>query len=308
MNTPDALPIPDAPFVAIIANPFSGSRSNKEHVAALVAALRAEGLESRSMWGRTALSDAAKDPNFAKHCRCIVAAGGDGTVSGVINSDPAVPIVHMPLGTENLFAKHFKHSVDPRAMCRIITKGRSIPVDLARANGRRFAIVASVGFDGEVIHRLHAWRAANPDKLKRVRRITYARPMTAAFCGYKFPQLDIEADGEKFSGCLAMIFNLPRYGVGLPIAPLATPDDGLLDYFVAEKPGVFRLFGYAASLFTGGIARRPDVHRGRAKQIRIRLADSEKNPAPMQIDGDDAGFTPVDINVEPAAIRVLVDP
>jgi diacylglycerol kinase family enzyme len=47
--------------------------------------------------------------------------------------------------------------------------------------------------------------------------------------------------------------------------------------------------------------QRGDVRYGRAKRVTIE----SRSPSPVEIDGDAAGFTPIDITIEPGALRIL---
>lgn len=305
--------------VAITANPFSGARRNPRLVESLAGELARIGLEPVVMWGRDELRDAASQPGFAQRFHCIVAAGGDGTLHRVVNTTLAVPVVHYPLGTENLFAQHFRHPRDPGAMARMIAAGGMSSIDIARVEygsasarsdlkpqvaSRLFPLVASAGFDAEVIHRLDRWRSRHPEKLRRVRRSSYLRPIAWAAAGYRFPMIDVDADGQRFRGALCMVFNLPRYGLGFGICPKAAADDGLLDYIVFERPGAIALVSYALSIKFGHHLRRPDVHTGRARTIRLTCEASP--PVPMEVDGEEAGFVPVEFTALPGAMRVIV--
>lgn len=265
------------------------------------------------MWGRDELGEAAKEEGFAQRYRAVVVAGGDGTLHRALNTPGVVEsgaaIAHFPLGTENLFAKQFGHTRDVESMARLIAGGRTAALDLCTASypdGRvtRFSIVASAGFDAEVIHRLEVWRHnAKGGRLRRVWRASYVRPILAAVAGYGYPAVEVEADGKKMRGVLAMVFNLPRYGMGLGICPDARGDDGLLDYAVFERPGAPALVSCAISIKLGRHRERSDVQSGRARNIRIR---GELGQLPMEMDGEGARFTPVEIGVEPGRLRVLV--
>lgn len=293
--------------VLILANPFSGHRSNRPIVAALESALRERGLGSRCLWSPAELAAELDIPGVDQRYTAVVVAGGDGTVSSVLNTGAelrALPLAHMPLGTENLFARQFGHPRDPQEMAELVATGKPAAIDLGSINGRIFSIVASAGYDGQVIHHLHAWRCAQREtrgRLRRVRRWTYTVPMCRSAATYRFPTIEIDADGQRVRGALAMVFNLPQYGMGLPIAPDAQPDDGMLDWFVLEKPGVLRLAWYAGLLMSGRLEGRPDMHRGRARRIALRC----DAPVPMQIDGEGAGFAPAVITTLPAALQVL---
>jgi diacylglycerol kinase (ATP) len=301
--------------VAVVANPFSGSRRNPRRVQALLQELRAARLEPVEMWQPEDLNRAAAEPGFAEQFRAIVVAGGDGTLHRVINTTTAVPLAHFPLGTENLFAAEFGHSADPAALAGMIRSGRVTRVDLGTvsyppsgslpAGSTNFAIVASTGFDAEVIHRLHAWRCGNPQQLRRVSRLSYLRPILSGIAGYRFPTLRIEADGKQCDAAMCMVFNLPRYGLGFDLCPHAVRDDGLLDYVLCERPGVTALIRYGIAARLGSLMRRPDVHSGLARQIRIT---SVAGPAPVELDGEAARFCPVTIEVLPQRLPVMVAP
>ena len=91
-------------------------------------------------------------------------------------------------------------------------------------------------------------------------------------------------------------------GLGLRIAEDALADDGLLDLYVFERPGRLALARYALSILLGRHLRRPDVHHRRAKGFRLLSAE----PAPLQTDGDPAGWLPATIEVLPQKLTLLV--
>jgi diacylglycerol kinase (ATP) len=113
--------------------------------------------------------------------RCVVAAGGDGTVASVINEPaPDVPLAVMGLGKENLFARALALPADPLALARALVAGRTRRLDLGTATTsagpRRFGLMSSAGFDADVIHRLAHRRNAGGTP-RRVSRLRYLRPI-----------------------------------------------------------------------------------------------------------------------------------
>jgi diacylglycerol kinase family enzyme len=287
--------------VAIVANPYSGALENPRRVEALCSALRDQGLEPHTVWQLDELAALAATPDFKQRYRAVVAAGGDGTLSCVINAQTKAPVAIFPLGNENLFAKCFGHSSDPLAMARLIAVGRTKTIDLGKCGDRLFSIVASAGFDGDVVHRLAKWRRQD-NQLRRVRDLSYLQPMAASVFGYRFPMLEIEADRQKLRGALAMVFNIPRYAKRLKLVPDAISDDGLLDWVVFEHPGIIPLARYAVGVLLEQHFRYGDVHTGRAQQIRLNC----DTPVPIEVDGEAVGFAPTDITVVPSALDVIV--
>lgn len=292
--------------MAIVANPYSGRRENRRWVEALAAALTRVALEPRLMWQPAELLAAAAQADFASHYRCVVAAGGDGTLQRVINQQTAVPVYAFPLGNENLFARYFGHVRRPDAAAAAIARGKVCTIDLARATYHapqpilRFCSVASLGFDADVCHRLAAWRARGRD-LRRVGTASYVLPIAAAVCDYAFPPMLVEADGERVEGAMVLVFNLPEYAFGLPFIPMALPSDGLLDWIVFRRPGRWAVAWYVLALCLRRHLRQRDVAWGRARTVRVSCAPE----VPLQTDGEASGFGPVELAVEPAALRVI---
>jgi len=149
--------------ILVAANPYRGRRGPRARVAALVHALEARGLRVRVMWDPTERTAALGNRAALRHVRCVVAAGGDGTVSAVINELSAdVALAVLPLGNENLFAKAFGFEDDPGALAHAIARGVRQPIDLGRAHttagSRLFTLMLTAGFDAEVVHRFTRWR------------------------------------------------------------------------------------------------------------------------------------------------------
>src|SRR5262249_24351427 len=133
-------------WVGVAANPVSGRGAARRDVERLIVELRRCNLKTRVAWTldeRAGLvNHAARDPG----CRCLVAAGGDGTVAALVNEGPTVPITVLPTGTENLFARHFGLRRHPFRLATTIAGGRLTPIDLGVTGARRFALMAGIGF------------------------------------------------------------------------------------------------------------------------------------------------------------------
>ncbi len=289
--------------VVIVANPFSGRGSNQARVAALVAALAEHEVIGVPVWDPQQRIKALGDATARADVGCIIAAGGDGTLADVIALCRDIPLAVWPMGNENLFARHFGFGRDPQRLAAAVARGRTVRVDLGLANERPFTVMLSAGFDAEVVHRVAAWRASmGTDELHRISRLSYARPIFSALGGYNYPRLRLTTDtGEVVEGTAAMVFNVPRYAMGLRFTPDALVDDGALDYVVFEHPGPLTLAWYLRAVAMGRHRYRRDVRFGRAKRVSI----TSDAAVPLQCDGDAAGLTPVDVRILPQALRVI---
>ena len=291
---------PDCGLVLVLGNLSSGARDNRRRVEGLVVALERRGLRTVVAWRREKWLGLLADAELMDACCCVVAAGGDGTVAAVVNARPAAPLAVLPLGTENLFARYFGFRADADALAEVIATGVPEEIDVGRTGGRDFCLLGSAGLDAEVVRRVGAWRAAGHG-VKRLTHFHYVPQVVQALLRYDYPVVALEADGRQVSGAQAFVFNFPCYARGFPLAPPADVHDGMLDWVVFEGPGFWRLLSYLWAVRQGRHLGRVDVQHGRARRIRI----TSEQGAPVQVDGDPAGSTPVEFTVSPYRLRVM---
>ena len=293
-------------MIVIAANPYRGAARPRARVDALMAALSAAGASARVVWDATERAALLGDPGAMADVRCVVAAGGDGTVAAVINELVGdVPLAVLPTGNENLFARALGFDVAPTRLARAIVAGARRRLDLGQARTaagtRRFGLMLSAGFDADVIHRIAHWRARGAVP-RRVGRASYVRPVGAALWAYAHAPVSVTADGVTVAGAYCVIGNLPDYAMALSLTPGARADDGLLDWVAFERSGRMALTAYAWAVIRARHGALPHVRSGRARRFSLTGAV----PVPVQLDGEPAGFTPVEIDVRPAALPVVV--
>ena len=295
-------------MILIAANPYRGATGPRARVAALVGALEAAGAgpRVRVMWDAGARAALLADPGAMADVHCVVAAGGDGTVAAVINElTTDVPLAVLPTGNENLFARALGFAVGPARLARAILAGGRRRLDLGRARSaggtRRFGLMLSAGFDADVIHRVTRWREQG-GVARRVGRASYLRPIGAALWAYAHAPLSVTADDVTARGAYCVIGNLPDYALALRLTPAARADDGLLDWVTFQRAGRTALAAYAWAVLLRRHATLAHVRSGRAR----RLSLTSEVPVPVQLDGEALGFTPVEIDVLPAALSIVV--
>lgn len=259
---------------------------------------------------------------MADDYRCVVVAGGDGSIQAVVNElgvsgrleataeAPGIAFATLPMGNENLFAEHFGFTRDVDRLAAAIESGRTRKIDLGRVTpqhpdgpGLLFTLMVGIGFDAEVVYRMDRWRSAGTG-LRRVRRVSYVPRVVSSLCRYAYPTLRVQANGRAFTGAHLFVFNIPGYGGGLRIAPPGCrADDGLLDWVLFEKPGKLPLLAAAWSVMRGKHLGRPGVRHGRSERLTVQCPEPGRSgqdsgvSAPVQIDGDPAGRLPVTIDV-----------
>ena len=147
---------PTAEVVVISMNPNSGATDRRPVVEKLMTSLLEQNFEVLLLTEITAVIEVVNQ-HFGGRLRCVVAAGGDGTISLLANQLPDnTPLAILPLGTENLLAKYLGVSSDPTVLADMIVAGNCRQLDVGRANGKLFLVMASCGFDADVVHRLQS--------------------------------------------------------------------------------------------------------------------------------------------------------
>ena len=277
-------------WVGIVANRGSGSGRGRRLVEQLVFELRRLNLSAEIAWTPEARSALVERAAREGDCRCLVAVGGDGTVSALLNERPSPPLTVMPAGTENLVARHFGLRRDPRGLARTIAAGKSVPVDVAQAMGRRFLLMAGFGFDADVVTRHHRGRVSGSGRIRPTSRMAYVEHILRSSFTYRFPTISVQiADPgaeEVLRGTTVFIFNLPRYALGLPFVPVAREDDGWLDLVIFRHPGPFRALYYLCKVFCGVHLDDPSVYHRRVRKAVVTAHEA----IPVQLDGDPGGY------------------
>jgi diacylglycerol kinase family enzyme len=283
--------------VGVFANPTAGSGSGKKHVDQLLKALKDHGLKADVTHAPDELPDLVHAYESGL-LRCIVSAGGDGTLATLLNAAPGVPLTILPLGNENLVARYCGLSRDGWRLASVVAEGRYRRFDLATAHERRFSLMAGAGFDAEVVRRVHANRRGHVNKL------SYVGPVWQAARDYDFPEIEVEIEdtGERLRGANVFVFNLPQYALRLPLGQEARPADGLLDVCVFSKPGLANLVRYAGHVSFGRHGSLADYQHRRVK--RVKLASNCQ--VALQTDGDPAGTLPAVIEAVPMALTLVL--
>ena len=108
---------------------------------------------------------------------------------------------------------------------------------------------------------------------------------------------------REIVGKWPFVFNLPRYGWGLPLVPRCVGVDGRLDYCIFQGGKLFlALFDVFCAQIFSSHRLLPNAKLGVGTTFRLSAANpSAKGAAtiPYQIDGDPGGVLPVEIETVP---------
>ena len=232
----------------------------------------------------------------------VIAAGGDGTVNEVVNglagTNTSLGII--PLGTVNVLARELGIPLAPHKAIKTIAEGTPKPIDLGIANGRYFTLMAGFGFDAEVVTNvlqpIKDWIGASAYILKGLE--------TLAKCQATDITLEMPEETYSAKAFMVIVANVSTYTYNLHITPSATPDDGLLDICVFERPITDRIgfMRQVAEIFINRHMYHKAVRFFRTSKVTLR-----SNPETfVQLDGDPFGKTPVEISLDSRILPVVV--
>lgn len=236
----------------------------------------------------------------------VIAVGGDGTISAVIQviiDYPEVSLGIIPQGTGNILASNLGISNEIDKALEIIFSGNTKQIDLGLVDKKPFIIMAGTGLPAEIIQDLK-----QEEKVMFGIWAYFIKGLEHLYSAKEF-SFNLNIDGKEINTKSIAVFvsNAGNFMGPLPtITPQAEPTDGYLDVFIVslkslrEDPvGYFELL---VNYLTRSIERGGKLQSYKAKKIRINSIPSLK----VQADGDIVSETPTEIEILPKKLKVLV--
>jgi diacylglycerol kinase (ATP) len=242
----------------------------------------------------------------ARDADILLVAGGDGSIHHALDAakESGAALYHVPMGTENLFARQFGMSRDVVLIRRAITAQRIKQIDLGsierQGNVTPFCLMMSIGMDASIMHRMAASRRG------AISHFSYTRPIIAEVLRPTFRPISVHVDGkqlvEKQSGLL-IVANSSQYALRLDPAARATMDDGKLDVVFLPAETIFgAMHWYAASMLRDHLENRA------AQYMQGERISVQARTLPSQVDGEAWHPATQDVTLSAVAkgLRVLL--
>lgn len=233
----------------------------------------------------------------------VVAAGGDGTVSGVADSlvGHPIPIGILPLGTGNVLAKSLGIPQNLEKAVQVIASSPTLKsVDAMLVNGKVSLLNTSAGITS------HTISAMRREDKHRMGMFAYVWRGIKVIIGFQPHRFHLEVDDHSYIYPAAEVLVANPNFIG--VEPFywgddVFLDDGCVDLFVIRGRTIFDLLAFVGSIMWFIKRRSPLLLHIQAHQ-RIRL-DVETS-LPVQVDGDLHGLTPVEIQIHPSSLQFVV--
>ena len=292
---------------SIILNPYAGRWRAKAAIPAIERVCRAIGLDYDLLIteGPKHGTELAQQAAIAG-CSPIVVAGGDGSVSEVLNGlmqatgdGVAGPLGIIPLGSADDLAHMLGLEESVEAACRAILAGHTRSIDVGCVNGHYFDNNSAIGLEPRV-----TITAAAMHRIKGTPRYIMAAFKTVL--SHRPWKGRLTWDDGTYEGAITLVSvgNTRRTGGAFYMTPRAEPDDGYLDFVFAGAVGRLKLLRLLPTTFDGSHVGRPEVTYVRTTRLTI---DCDP-PTPIQADGElvDLSATRIEYSILPGRLQVIV--
>ncbi|MGC1309218.1 MAG: YegS/Rv2252/BmrU family lipid kinase [Phormidesmis sp.] len=235
---------------------------------------------------------------------CVVASGGDGTVSTVagalIGCD--IPLGIVPRGTANAIATAFSISNNLAVACETILTGNPQKIDVAQCNQYPLLLLAGIGLEADVISQ------ANRQLKNKIGSAAYilsafqqVRDLSVFEVEMETPEriITVEASGITVANAA------PATSVLAHGPSTVLPHDGLVDVTIFAPQGTASAIAASYNLFQSAMnkqsSNREDVGYFRCSSIKISTTPEQK----VVVDGEMRGTTPVEVRCIPRGLTLI---
>ena len=292
--------------VGLIVNPTSGRGNGREQHAVILAEFDRRGIEyqdftSRSMEEATAKARVAIAGGSIDS---IIVAGGDGMAHLGVNlaMEFGLKFGIIPCGTGNDTARALGLPIDDVMWATQIVLDhlaipRRIDVGKGRTNEGEFYFIGSVAVGLDSIVNARANKMRFPKGPSRYRLALYRELLKFKAIRYK---LVVDGEYHETQAMLCSVTNVPSYGGGMLVTPEAKINDGKLDLFVVHKITKAELTKVFPHVYTGTHVEHPSV-----EIVPVTSVSIDAGKTPVFSDGEQIGFSPLDVSVIPNGLEVF---
>lgn len=246
----------------------------------------------------------------------IVSVGGEGTfneiINGVLSSTTQTKILPefamMPVGTGMDLARILNIPKDYKMAFDVACNGRTKLIDIGKIVfriekkvwHRYFANAFDVGLGGMVV------RISNNTPKNLGGFFTFLLSSLVSLIIFKRLPLTVWINGERVDKGLMTILgalNGQYFGGGMHAAPMASVDDGILDFLYVKNTNIFKFIAHVlAKVYTAGHLQYHNVYHYRGQELRVEC----NKICLMDVDGEEERAREVTISIVPKAIKIRV--
>lgn len=248
--------------------------------------------------------------NYEKQFDVIIAAGGDGTVNEVINGlarydqvnpDAQYKLATIATGTTNVLAMELGLPTKVDDIVKMFVAENSKNIFLGRINGRRFILMAGVGFDAWVVDKVDL-------KLKKkIGKGAYILSMLKQLWNFGKKTYRITIDGQEYHANSMIITNGKLYGGQYLLSANADLEKDTTQIILMRGKNPLALLLVVLALPFNRAEKMLGVTSLEGKKIEVELVDAQSfnEVEPVQADGDSIAQLPLTLEMEQESIKLI---
>ena len=216
---------------------------------------------------------------------CIIASGGDGTVSAIagVTIETGIPLGIIPRGTANAFAVAMGLPTDLKQACETIVAGNTRMVDAAYCNDIPMVLLAGVGFEAGMVSN------ANREFKDRFGALAYIFSAAQQFFAQEDFNAKIELDDQVLefrTGAVTVANAAPPTSIMAQGFGEVIPNDGLLDVTIPVSNTLLEDITTSANLLVSALAKSQieDTNLVCLRTNRLKLTTDP--PQTLVVDGE----------------------
>lgn len=303
--------------VALLANPWSGRGAGPARARAIAAALEPHGWETRLHISESRQDTVAWGRGLPNTVDRAVVVGGDGTlnaaVEGMLDASnaerPIPPVLQVGLGTANLLTHELGLPRRDQQLAKLVEAGTQQRFDFgtlhldaaadAAPSPRPCLLVWDFGLGGALM------KAMDEVRTGPIRKSDYAGLLLRLMRNYQPAPQRVVVDGKDLGEFeFGIVTGIRTYASSAIKFPQASYDDGLWEVYLFPKVNKRVLLRLAGRALLRRIEKMPGLVRSQGARIQVSGAEA----APVQIDGDYFGHTPVEFALSGRTIPILCPP
>lgn len=237
--------------------------------------------------------------------KLVIAAGGDGTLSGVVDGlvDTQIPLLILPTGTWNALAQALDIPLQIDAALELLFQEHRIrTIDAIQVDQSYYVLSVSAGVGARTMEDVKR------EEKRRFGRLADLRSAIVHALEFRSYTFEVKIDGKftKFRASELMVANSSILGLKiLRLDPNIRMDDGKLNVCRIYANSIGEYLRLAASMLRGDQQHSWNLSCVEALQ-EVEIHSKEK--LPVQGDGDLIGKLPVTVKIHPQAVQIVTPP
>lgn len=237
----------------------------------------------------------------APGARMVIAIGGDGTVAEVASAAirHVIPLGILPGGSTNIIAREMRVPTDSEAGAALLLGPHRVKsIDVGWSDRKIFLHMAGAGFDSRMFAR------SNSELKRKIGWLAYLPAAIRALFD-RSSEVRVIVDGQETHAMSPLVLVANGRSVmhtAMRLALDISKSDGMLDIFLVTANTPIAKAKVIRSFAMRRLDRSPYVIRLRGRHVEI----TAEPPLPVQFDGDVDGTTPLALDVDQGALKVIV--